>query len=232
MALKIFHPASQRQRVMFAKRLHITNLKTRRFGCAQCFSQRAELAVREHILVNERLLPPWRICGSDYPGVQEQTSGFKQIKCAMEIGGQIAHAHMFKHSYARQFVKFPGKILSVAVVAVFNEAAISHMRFRNPAGSDSRLVLAHRNPARLCPVVSCSVNHKASPATSEIHETIARLEFQFTADEIEFIGLCSIQPFSGTSKVSRRVHQCWAEPRLIELHWQIIVVRDRARISL
>src|SRR3954469_14632036 len=97
----------------------------------------------------------------------------------------MAETDVLDHPNARDFVVAVA-FSEGAVIANRDSAMVRQSGFTDSLLCQRQLILAQRDARRICPVVPSRVHDQPAPAAADIKETIARLQAQLTADQIQF----------------------------------------------
>ncbi len=217
---------------MQAEVLQIEQLPTRALHLGERLGHPGEVAVGEHVAVEEvglaGLLPVELVVDAV---VEVEPAVGEHLLHPAEEGRIVGNAHVLDDADRRDLV-VPRVGREIAHVAILDEAAPLEPLALDARGRPLRLLARQGDPVRLHPVVLGGPDAEAPPAATDVEHPLPRLQAELTADQVELLRLRLLELAVGVPVVRAGVDHQRVEEERVEVVGDVVVVRDGLGVVL
>ncbi|KAF1858522.1 hypothetical protein Lal_00015039 [Lupinus albus] len=219
--------------VVAAQVFHVAHFEAAFLHRADDGGQVRQLAVREHVFVDElaaavRAVALFDVRRGDAV-VHHDPTRRQQLVDAVEVRRQVVHAHVLEHADARDPVELAG---DVAVVLQPDLDAVLQAGLRHALARQFVLALGQRDTHAARAEFAGRADHERAPAAADVEQRLARLHADLGEDVVDLLLLGRREVFVAVLEIGARVHHGRVEEQAVELVGDVVVVADGFRILL
>ena len=229
--LEVAHPRPQREPVVLAQALDVTNLEARALHRRDDAPELVQLAVGEDVAVDEAVRLEARAAAVRRPGdpvVQEPPAGTEEPSQPAEVHPQLRQPHVLEHPDRADRVE--RAVEHVAIVLVPDLDAIGQAglgdRLLGPLGLAPR----ERHTHGVHAVVRGRVQDHPAPATPHVEQPHPRFQPELAGHELVLRRLRVLERDVLAFPHGARVRHRGAEHDPVERVRDVVVVGDRGRV--
>src|SRR4030095_11335698 len=230
--LQSLGPVATGPRVVLAQVLQVEQLPARPLHLGERLGHAREIAVGEHVAVQEvgltRALPVGLVVDAV---VQVEAAVDQHLLHAPEERGVVRDADVLDHPDRGDLV-VTGVGGQIAQVPVLDQAAVLEPLALDPGGRPLRLLARQGHPVGPDAVVLRGPDAESAPAAADVEHPLARLQAQLAADQIELVGVRLLESCLGGAVVGAGVDHQRIEEQGVEVVRDVVMVRDRLRVVL
>src|SRR5579875_1983931 len=226
---EVVDPVAQRERVVLAQRLDVTDLERLMLHRPDDPRERLKLAVGEDVARDERARVRRIVVQGRDPVVEQEPARPEEVVDGADVARERGAADVLVHADARDLVEPAVAELTVVGDADL-DAVAEPMLGRTPAG-ERRLRPRQRDAGRAHAVVLGGVQHERAPAAADVEEPLPGLQRELAADHVELALLRVLEGVRGVAEVGTRVDEARSEHEPVEVVGDVVVVADRATVA-